>query len=144
MRTKTTRGVLATLTLALFALCGGVFTAGGQEPRQADISQVMKEKLKHSQFLLDGLAREDFALIRDHAGELKRLGEDSLKRISPNLTYVKYCAEFVSIADELGRKAKDEDLNGVTLSYIRLTINCVDCHKFTRDERILDQRRRAK
>jgi hypothetical protein len=26
----------------------------------------------------------------------------------------------------------------VTLSYVRLTINCVECHKFARDNHIFD------
>jgi hypothetical protein len=133
---------IALLTLALLSLCGGVISSGGQEPKAEDLKQIMKAKLKHSQFLIDGLAREDYGLIRDHASELRKLGEDALKRISPNITYVKYCAEFVSIAEELDRRAKEEDLNGATLSYIRLTINCVECHKFTRDSRILGPRPR--
>ena len=57
---------------------------------------------------------------------------------------MKYATEFVSIVDELDRRAKEEDLNGATVSYIRLTMNCVECHKFTRDNRILDQRKNAK
>src|SRR5262249_49572599 len=144
MRTMAVPGALTTLALMLITVWGTTLPAGGQEPRQENLKQIMIHKLKHSQFLIEGLAMEDFALIRDHAGELKRIGEDSLKRISPNLTFVKYCAEFVSVADELQRRAKEEDLNGATLSYMRLTINCVECHKFTRDNRILDQRERPK
>jgi hypothetical protein len=144
MATMVERGGAATLILMLVALLGGVFSAGGQEPRKIDLKPIMVQKLKHSQALLEGLAQEDFALIRDHARELRKIGEESLTRIAPNLTYVKYATEFVSIVDELDRRAKDEDLNGATVSYIRLTMNCVECHKFTRDNRILDQRKNAK
>jgi hypothetical protein len=140
MNTKMARGAIALVTLTLISLASGAVSAGGQESRVDDLRPIMKSKLQHTQFLIDGLAREDFGLILDHANELKRLGEDSLKRISPNLTYVKYAVEFVNITDELARRAKDQDLNGATLSYIRLTINCVECHKFTRDNRILDRR----
>src|SRR5262249_28825610 len=101
MRTMAVPGALTTLALMLITVWGTTLPAGGQEPRQENLKQIMIHKLKHSQFLIEGLAMEDFALIRDHAGELKRIGEDSLKRISPNLTFVKYCAEFVSVADEL-------------------------------------------
>jgi hypothetical protein len=132
------------LIVMLAALFGGVFSAGGQEPRKNDLKPIMVQKLKHSQALLEGLAQEDFALIRDHARELRKIGEESLTRIAPNLPYVKYATEFVSIVDELDRRAKEEDLNGATVSYIRLTMNCVECHKFTRDNRILDQRKNAK
>ena len=68
--------------------------------------------------LLAGLAQEDFVLIRDRARELRRIGEESLTKIAPNLPYVKYATEFVSIVDELDRRAKEEDLNGATVSYI--------------------------
>ena len=72
---------------------------------------------------------------------MKQIGQDTLWKISPNLTYVKYSAEFASVADELARRAKENDLNGVTLSYVRLTINCVECHNFARDNRIFDTKR---
>ena len=77
--------MLATLTLMLVVLCGGVFSAGGQEPRKIDLKPIMEQKLKASQALLEGLAQEDFVLIRDRARELRRIGEESLTRISPNL-----------------------------------------------------------
>jgi hypothetical protein len=144
MRPMIERGGLAILALVLVAAVVGAFSAAGQEPPKNDLKQIMERKLKHAQTLLEGLAEEDFPLIRDNARELRKVGEDSLKRISPNLTYVKYVAEFVSIVDELDRRAKDENLNGTTLSYIRLTMNCVECHKFVRDDRILDQRKKAK
>ena len=144
MTPRIERGMLATLLLTLVALSGGVFSARGQEPRKNNLKPIMEQKLKHSQALLEGLAQEDFVLIRDRRRELRRIGEESLTRIAPNLTYVKYATEFVTIVDELDRRAKEEDLNGATVSYIRLTINCVECHKFTRDNRILDQRKNAK
>jgi hypothetical protein len=138
------RSGLAILGLVLIALFVGAFSSNGQEPKTKDLKRIMEQKLKHAQGLLEGLAQEDYPMIRDHALELRRAGEDSLKLISPNLTYVKYVTEFVSIADELDRRAKEEDLNGATLSYIRLTMNCVECHKFTRDNQILDQRAKVK
>ena len=67
MTPRIERGMLATLLLTLVALCGGVFSARGQEPRKIDLKPVMEQKLKHSQALLEGLAQEDFVLIRDRA-----------------------------------------------------------------------------
>jgi hypothetical protein len=144
MSSTPVRGLAAFLSMALVCFSVAILPTRGQEPRADDVHGLMKQKLRHAQFLLDGLAREDFSLIHDHASELKKLGSESLKRVSPNLTYVKYSAEFVSILDELDRRAKEQDLNGATLSYIRLTINCVECHKFTRDNRIMDQRPQPK
>lgn len=109
--------------------------------RRAVLSKAMAAKLMHSQELIKGLAMEDFDSLADSARTLKQIGLDTLWKVSPNLTYVKYSSEFASLTDELARRAKERDLNGVTLSYVRLTINCVECHKFTRDNRILDLKR---
>ncbi len=57
------------------------------------------------------------------------------------MEYIKFSAAFSSVVEELGRRAKAHDLNGVTLSYIRLSMNCVECHKFVRDQNILGRNR---
>jgi hypothetical protein len=115
---------------------------GPAEPKKA-LGALMKEKLRLSQTLLQGLTEEDFDLLGDSATRLKAVSEDAALRLSPSVTYVKYSAEFSSIAEELARRAKQRDLNGSTLSYIRLAINCIDCHKFVRDNRILDPKSRG-
>jgi hypothetical protein len=148
MRRTLTKAVLAcaALTLALT----GARAAQGPEARPSPredpggqrevLNRAMAKKLKHTQELIAALAVEDFTRLADNARSLKAIGEQTLAKVSPNLTYVKYSAEFTSLADELARRAKESDLNGATLSYVRLTINCVECHKFTRDQRVLGRR----
>jgi hypothetical protein len=123
----------------VFPMAGSVKS---QAPKREDIRPFMQKKLKYAQILIEGLANEDFALIRDNTRELRKIAGDAQWKISPNLTYIKYSSEFATIAEELERRASEKDLNGATLSYIRLTINCVDCHKFVRDNRIFDDRKR--
>jgi len=100
------------------------------------IQEAMANKLKSTHDVVTALSVEDFALLADSAQRLKQIGQNVLFKVSPNLTYVKYSAEFATLADELARRAQEKDINGATLSYIRLTINCVECHKFCRDSRI--------
>lgn len=102
------------------------------------LAPAMAQKLKHSQDLIAALAVEDFDRIADNARSLRKVDLETLWKVSPNLNYVKYSAELAVIADEMVRCAKERDLNGATLAYVRMTINCVDCHKFVRDNRILD------
>jgi hypothetical protein len=108
------------------------------EQQRKALSRSMAMKLKHTQELVAALAVEDFVQLADNARALKEIGRDTLWKVSPNLKYVKYGAEFTSIAEELERHAREKDLNGATLSYVRLTLNCVECHKYLRDNRILD------
>lgn len=109
--------------------------------RRESLQRAMAEKLKCSQSLLTGLAIEDFVAIADNAVVLKRIGESTLTKVAPDLTYIKYSTEFTSLADDLARRAKEKDLNGATVAYIRLTINCVECHKHLRDGRVPDRAR---
>lgn len=136
----------ASALVVLILVLGGVRAAqepGTQPKARVDperqrtiLAKVMAKKLHHTQQLIRALALEDFAQLAIDAGELKQLGEESLTKISPNLDYIKYCGEFTSLAEELARRAKDHDLNGSTLSYVKLTINCVECHKYVRDRNI--------
>ena len=131
---RTFTSVLA--SSALILAFGGVRAAQepGAQPQPRDdpekqreiIAKIMAKKLHHTHQLITALAVEDFARLADEAMELKRIGEATLSKVSPNMNYVKYCGEFTSLAEELARRANDHDLNGATLSYVRLTINCVE------------------
>jgi hypothetical protein len=108
------------------------------------LGPAMALKLRHTHELITALAVEDYDRLADSTQALKRVGRDTLWKVSPNIAYVKYSSEFAMIADELARCAREHDLNGATLSYVRLTINCVDCHKDVRDHRILDPKLRGR
>jgi hypothetical protein len=114
------------------------------EEQMKILGPAMALKLKHTHDLITALAVEDFDRLADSAEALKRVGRDTLWKVSPNLAYVKYSSEFTMIADELARSAREHDLNGATLAYVRLTINCVDCHKHLRNNRILDPKLRGR
>jgi hypothetical protein len=60
MRPMVAKGVLVALIPILIAMSIAVASAGEQEQKQDGIRQIMREKLKHSQFLIEGLAEEDF------------------------------------------------------------------------------------
>jgi cytochrome c556 len=134
---KTHKRVLTSLcivSLVVAAVAARCATAGSEpEPQSQTLKKEMARKLKLAQSLLTGLTFEDFGVLAGNAEALKRVGEETLTKVSPDLTYVKYSTEFVTLTEELARRAKARDLNGATLSYIRLTINCVECHKHVRD-----------
>lgn len=104
------------------------------------LSKAMARKLKSTQDLVKALAVEDFAQIDASAALLKQIGQDTLWKVSPNVTYIKYASEFSTISGQLAAAGRDKDLNAATLAYVRLTINCIDCHKFVRDGRILGEK----
>jgi hypothetical protein len=125
-------GVLAFCTI----LIGGLAVSGrGQEGRA--LRQFMRQKLDHSQKVLEGLTREDYALIAKNARAMKQLSEDAQWRVSQNVNYLRMSNEFQDLADEVAGKAKDRNLDGATLAYLKLTMKCIECHKLLRDERLI-------
>ena len=129
------RIVLGSLALALAAT---ILAARGQEQEQKPHSRAefMRMKLEYSKKVLEGLTLEDYPTIAKNAQALKKLSEAAEWEVPtiPNAgEYVVFTSEFQRLADELAKKAKDRNIDGATLAYLRLTMNCVNCHKYVRE-----------
>lgn len=122
--------------LALIAITTIVATGlRGQEPKPNDRAEFMRLKLDYSKKVLGGLVNEDFDAIVDGARKLNRLSmaaEWEVPTIPDADEYVHFTADFQRIAQDLIKNANAKNLDGATLAYTRLTINCVDCHKYVR------------
>jgi hypothetical protein len=122
--------------LALIAAAACALTARGQDgSRQNKRSEFMRQKLEYSKNVLEGLAREDFALVADGARKLRRLSMAAEWEVPviPNAEqYIVYTADFQRICDDLAKKARDRNLDGATLAFNRMTVNCVECHRYVR------------
>lgn len=134
MKPKALRGVLALSLLVSVCVAAGSFRARGQQP--TGLSGFMRQKLAHSQKVLEGLTLENYAMIVENAEALKTLSQDARWQVSPNINYLRMSSEFQDQAAELATKAKQKNLDGATLAYLRLTMSCVKCHQFTRDNRL--------
>jgi len=133
--TKTGPGFAFALAIVIMLLAGGV-SLRVQGQVQGDLKPFMRQKLEHSQRILEGLTLEDYSMVAKHAGALKELSKDARWRVSPNINYLRMSAEFQDLADELATKAKQRNLDGASLAYVRLTLNCVKCHEYARDNRL--------
>jgi hypothetical protein len=126
---------LGLLALAV-TLAGWPLASGGGQKR-TPLQEFMRQKLELAKNALEGLAVQDFALIAKNAKAMREVGEDARWRVSPNPNYLRLSAVFRDLADELATKANQEKLDGATLAYVKLTINCVECHKLVRDDRLI-------
>ena len=138
MRRLTDRNFrLALLSAAgLGALLVGVIalTNAAQAQAQDKRASLMELKLEFAKNVLGGLALEQYDVIADNAIELKELSAAAEWEpvTVPGPLYLDYTREFQRIAQDMADKAKDENLDGATLDYVRLTMNCVACHKYVR------------
>ena len=99
------------------------------------VVQLMHEKLKHSQNVLEGLALADYDKISKNAAELVRISNQAGWLVFKTPKYEMYSNEFRRNAETLIADAKEKNLDAAALTYVELTLNCVHCHKYARELR---------
>jgi hypothetical protein len=126
----------ASYILTLLMLLAGIpaLSGHGAEPRKVD--EIMKQKLKHAQKVLEGVAIKDFKKINQSAEELLLLAKEEEWKVLRTPAYENYSNEFLRNTQALMKNAKDENLDACALSYVELTLTCVKCHKHVREVRM--------
>jgi cytochrome c556 len=99
------------------------------------VAAFMRAKLAHSQNVLEGLTTEDFDLIEKGAQELALASLDSNWQVLQTEDYARHSAEFRRSCGTLRDAAKAKNLDGATLAWMDVTLKCVRCHKYVRDEK---------
>jgi hypothetical protein len=93
----------------------------------------MRKKLAASQSVLEGLAVEDFDLIAEGAKQLKITATAAEFMVSNDPLYIEHADDFRRVVNKLAVAAKEKRLDGATLGYMDMTMNCVECHKHVRN-----------
>lgn len=101
--------------------------------QQDDTDAFMQVKLKRAQQVIEGLAMEDHALIAKSAQGLLLMSNESNWNVFQTVEYNRLSQEFRDSAARLRKAAQDKNLDGATLAYFEVTLNCVRCHKYTRN-----------
>ena len=136
MKTLTRHGACAVAAAAVLLV--GLGTAQ-EKPKAADPPKkptVMQRKLTHSQKILEGLALEDFDKIRKSSDSLIECIKDASWRINDTDKYVLFSNDFLRRVENLQKAAKDKKIDAAALAYVDMTLTCVKCHQYLRDERI--------
>jgi hypothetical protein len=96
------------------------------------LAKFMRAKLGSTDKILEGLVTEDFAKIAEGAKELETMSGAEQWRVSNDAMYAHFSADFRLIAKNLQQDAADKELDAASMKYIRLTMGCIECHKFVR------------
>jgi hypothetical protein len=110
----------------------------GKEPskKEADVKELMQQKLKHSQKVLEAIAIGNFDGIAKHAEELINLSKEAEWKVIKTPRFETYSNDFQRNAEALVKGAKDKNIDAAALAYVDLTLNCVKCHKYVREVRM--------
>jgi cytochrome c556 len=117
--------------LALVALSGA--TVPGQTPATG---RVMRDKLTHSQKMLEAIMTSDFALLDRESAELARATEAPGWFVFNSPEYLRQSAAFLHAVQDLAAAAKDRDLDAAATHYTTLMRSCFDCHRYMKNQRI--------
>ena len=122
------------LAVGALSLAGWIGIATAQTSRAT--REVMRTKLDHSQKALEGVTAGDFEILLAAAKKLKALGSAQDWPNFDNPEYQEHKANFRRSVNALERGAVEANLDSATLAYVRMTMNCVECHRFVRGKKL--------
>ena len=108
-------------------------------PARQGVSKFMRMKLEASQQVLAGLALEDFELIQEGAAKLEEMSAAEKWRVTNDPLFREHSVDFQRVAQRLVKNGKDGKLDAAALSWLEMTMQCIECHKWSRANLIVDQ-----
>lgn len=108
-------------------------------PARKGISIFMRMKLDASQKILAGLALEDFELIQEGATKLEEMSAAEKWRVTNDPFFREHSNDFQKTAKRLVKNAKEGKLEASALTWLEATMQCIECHKWTRANLIAEK-----
>lgn len=119
----------------LLILCVALALPKAEGTQKGRLNQLMIDKLRYSQLLLQGIALADFPKIISNAEELVKLSQTAEWLANRTPRYEVHSNAFQRAAEAVIQKAKAKNIDGVVLAYQDLTMSCVRCHEYLREVR---------
>lgn len=108
------------------------------QPERKDVSHFMRVKLEASGRILEGLATEDFDLIKQGARKMNEMSSAEKWRVHNDAMYRNFSGDFQRVTGELVKAAEAENLDRAALKWMDATMNCIECHRYSRGIEIAD------
>ena len=119
---------------ALLALFGVVVAA--QTP---STGRVMREKLGHSQKILEAILTSNFSQLERESAALSKATQAPAWTVLRGPEYVHQSERFLKSLQDLDTAAKERDLDAAVKYYTDLTMSCFGCHRYMKDKRLAGQ-----
>lgn len=96
----------------------------------------MRAKLQDCNHVLEGLATEDFKLIQRGAEHMQLMSRAAEWSVVEGPVYAQLSGEFRRCCEDLIKRAKEKNADAAALSYMQLTMACMNCHRYVRSTRV--------
>lgn len=131
--------ILGVLTIVLLMQPG---SARAQNPLgedglvQENVAPLMRRKLDRAKNILEGLTLEQFDKIASNARSLRLLSMEAGWNVVQTEEYRKQSEDFRRACDSIEKSAQAKDIHRAALAYVALTVRCVECHSYMRENKI--------
>jgi hypothetical protein len=103
----------------------------------AQLNQVMRRKLQHSQRILEAVVTSNWQLMEGETRALAATTSEQAWAVLQTPEYVRHSAAFLRATDSLTEAARLRDLEGASLGFVALSSSCVSCHRYLTRARIV-------
>jgi hypothetical protein len=124
---------IAVIAVLAFSAAAGLAAGPGQGP---EVNNIMREKLGHTQKILEAVVTNDWVGLETHSRELERLTADHRWTALKYPEYARHSTAFIRAVQALHLAAAQRDLEGTPKAYVAVTLQCVECHRYLARERI--------
>ena len=129
MKTNTVAG----LAIGLLLLTGATpIPPRPPPPAVATIKDLMREKLDLSKQLLEAVTLEDYDTLFTKTVRLTYVSQETSWQSMENPDFARSSLDFRRKVSELNQAAVNKNIDAATLGFVKLTLSCVECHKFIR------------
>ena len=111
----------------------GVTIGASQGP---EVHNVMREKLTHTQKILEALVTSDWATLETQSRALEQLTQDPRWTALRYPEFARHSAAFVRAVGLLHAAAARRDLEEAPKTYAAMTLQCIECHRYIARARI--------
>jgi len=119
-----------------------VLMSGLEAPAQTPATgRLMRQKLAHSQKILEAILTSDFALLDRESASLAQATTMPAWSVFYSPEYTRQSGAFLRAIDDLREAASRMDLDGAASNYMSLTLTCFQCHRYMKNRRLATERR---
>lgn len=123
--------------LRLLMILALVVMSGLEVPAQTPATgRLMREKLAHSQKILEAILTSDFTLLDRESAALAQTTKSPSWSVLYSPEYSRQSGAFLRAIDDLRDAARGTDLEGAASSYVSLTLTCFQCHRYMKNKRL--------
>ncbi|WP_182866661.1 hypothetical protein [Stieleria mannarensis] len=110
--------------------------SGGERVAPDNVAPLMRRKLDRAKNILEGLTLEQFDKIASNARSLRLLSMEAGWNVVQTEEYRKQSDDFRRACNSVEKAADAKDIHRAALAYVSLTVRCVECHSYMRENKI--------